>query len=241
MANNYLLENEEFDDGLIELFDDENFYANPKTTKIYFNYGTDNDYDEIIGNAVIANIEETNEKIPVYSYNSSIYQKYLQGKRIITGVIALRKITVAQFLSLIKRDISDTIYQNEKLEIQTQINELKKITSDNNSKPIALIKMLENKLNELETKKTKDYSLYSENDRKMLEKTDLLYYIENANMDNKPNGNTAKIRIEFKNSYDAGPTIKIKDILFIKKQVEINVDKNDIFEVYNFIGNPDIE
>lgn len=241
MASNYLIDNEEFDDGLESLFSDNNFYANPKSTKIYFNYGTDKDYEEIVGNAVVANIEETNEKIPVYSYNSSTYQKYLQGKRIITGVIALRKITVATFLSLLKRTITDTVYANEKADILNQINELNKITSDGGAKPTALIMMLRNKLSELETKRTSNYSLYSENDRKMLGKDDLLYYIENANKDNQIGGNTAKIRIEFQNSYEEGPKIKIKDVLFIKKQTEINIDKNDIFEVYNFIGNPDLD
>lgn len=236
-----LYDDEGFDEGLEELFTDENFYANPMRTKIYFNLtGIDSD-EEIVGNAVVANIEETNEKIPVYSYNSSTYQKYLQGKRIITGVIALRKVTVASFLKLLKKERTEQEYEKDKTEILNQINELNKITDENNLKPTELINMLHNKLNEIELKKQKSNKydeFYIKDINEILEKDNLLYYIENAGKNNEIGGNKASIRLEFKNSYDNGPKIKIQDVLFVKKQTEINIDKTDVFEVYSFIGNP---
>lgn len=245
MANS-LYDDEIFDAELENLFSDENFYANPMSTKIYFNLnGSEEDKDkEVVGNAVVANIEETNEKIPVYSYNSSTYKKYLQGKRIITGVIALRKVTVAAFLSLLKKEKTEQHYDIESQKIIEQIDELNKITNEDNSKPTGLINLLDNQLDILkkqkeETLKTDEF--YLNRSSEILKRDNLLYYIENNNQDSKIGGNTANISIEFKGLSETNcPTIKIRDVLFIKKQTEINIDKTDIFEVYSFMGNPDV-
>ena len=85
-----MLPQEDFVDELIKEFNENGFYSQPKETKLYLII---NGVEEVIGNAVVANIEEANEKIPVYSFNSSQYAKFLQGKEIVTGVLALRKIT----------------------------------------------------------------------------------------------------------------------------------------------------
>lgn len=245
MANS-LYDDEIFDADLENLFSNENFYANPMSTKIYLNIsGSDKEEDkELVGNAVVANIEETNEKIPVYSYNSSIYKKYLQGKRIITGIIALRKVTVASFLSLLKRNKVEKDFEEKSQEIINQVNELKKIKDENNLKPIGLINMLESQLETLNKQKKEEIEqteFYINGSSEILEKDNLLYYIENNLNDNKIGGNTAKISIEFKGlSENRCPSIRIKDVLFIKKQTEINIDKTDVFEVYSFMGNPDL-
>lgn len=248
MANS-LYDDEIFDSDLENLFSQEEFYANPMRTKIIINFGEkkkedEDNGDEIVGNAVVANLEEVNEKIPVYSYNSSTYQKYLQGKRIVTGIIALRKVTVATFLSLLKNKKRKED-NNEKIQkIQKQISELEKITNQDNLRPIGLINALKSELHLIESEKDNNINVdefYTNTSYEILEKDNLLYYIENARNDEQIGGNKAKIRFEFKSSYDKGPAIKIKDVLFIKKQTEINIDKTDIFEVYSFIGNPDFE
>lgn len=242
-------DDEMFRSDLEEMFARDNFYANPMSTKIYFSFdGENNKPVEVIGNAVVANLEEVNEKIPVYSYNSSTYQKYLQGKRIITGVIALRKVTIASFLNLIKRNKNTSDYWNKKIEISNQINELKNI-SDN--KPLGLIYMLESKLKTLNEsyKQTSSIDEFYIDEKgqiatadkgKLLETDNLLYYIEIANNHKKLDGNKAKFKIEFKGVFEKGPITYINDVLFVKKQTEINIDKTDIFEVYSFIGNPSL-
>ena len=241
MANS-LYDDEIFDSDLENLFSQEEFYANPMRTKIFFNFTNEDGKDEIVGNAVVANLEEVNEKIPVYSYNSSTYQKYLQGKRMVTGIIALRKITVASFLSLLKKTEEEKKYDKKIKNLQNQINELQKISSQDNLKPIGLINSLKSQVHLLENEKNNNIKVdefYKNDSTKILEKDNLLYYIENAQNNEKIGGNKAKIRFEFKSTINEGPTIKIKDVLFIKKQTEINIDKTDIFEVYSFIGNPD--
>lgn len=241
MANN-LYDDEVFDSGLETLFSQEEFYANPMRTKIFVNFTDDKDEEEIVGNAVVANLEEVNEKIPVYSYNSSTYKKYLQGKRIITGIIALRKITVASFLSLLKRKEEDKKYNKDLEDLQRQIAELSKIKDKDNLRPIGLINSLKSKVHLLENEKNNNIKVdefYKSDRSEILKKDNLLYYIENAQNDEKIGGNKAKIRFEFKSQNNTGPVIKLKDVLFIKKQTEINIDKTDVFEVYSFIGNPD--
>lgn len=233
---NQFINSEAFDIKLEKQFNQDNFYAQPKNTKIIFNI---DNKEEIVGNAVVANLEEINEKIPVYSYNSSIYKKYLQGKRLITGVIALRKVTVSTFLSIMKKNTIDNYINSEIDGYKKQLKELEKIRIN---VPVELIRVLKNRINRLNKILDEDngYIKYMQNERnEFLEIDNLLYYIENQNNGNTNSNNTAKITIQFNNMYENGPKIKIKDVLFVKKQTDINVDKNDIFEVYNFIGNPD--
>lgn len=233
---NQFINSEAFDIKLEKQFNQDNFYAQPKNTKIIFNI---DNKEEIVGNAVVANLEEINEKIPVYSYNSSIYKKYLQGKRLITGVIALRKVTVSTFLSIMKKNAVDNYINSEIDGYKKQLKELEKIRIN---VPVELIRVLKNRINRLNKILDEDngYIKYKQNERnEFLEIDNLLYYIENQNKGNTNGNNTAKITIQFNNMYENGPKIKIKDVLFVKKQTDINVDKNDIFEVYNFIGNPD--
>lgn len=233
---NQFINSEAFDIELEKQFNQDNFYAQPKNTKIIFNI---DNKEEIVGNAVVANLEEINEKIPVYSYNSSIYKKYLQGKRLITGVIALRKVTVSTFLSIMKKNTVDNYINSEIDGYKKQLKELEKIRIN---VPVELIRVLKNRINRLNKILDEDngYIKYMQNERnEFLEIDNLLYYIENQNNGNTNSNNTAKITIQFNNMYENGPKIKIKDVLFVKKQTDINVDKNDIFEVYNFIGNPD--
>lgn len=227
---------EYFDKDLVNEFNNIDFYAKPQATKIHFNFG---DSDEIVGNAVVANLEEINEKIPIYSYNSSTFQKYLQGKRMVSGVIMLRKVTVANFLSLIKHKKAVSKGEDELLLLKNNLKELQKISGQ---RPVELIRVIENKITKLNNFVNGEYDFneYSRDLSKTNKNNDsLLYYIENANNGETNGHNIAKINIIFNNMYGNGPQTNIKDVLFVKKQTEINIDKNDIFEIYSFIGNPD--
>lgn len=224
-----MLPEEKFVDELVEEFNTSGFYSQPKETKLYLII---NGTQELIGNAVVANIEEANEKIPVYSFNSSQYAKFLQGKEIITGVLALRKITVSNFLSLIKSNITQ-VKNDGTLEMYTeQFIELDKIAT--NDQVEYMMSGLKEKIDLYQ--KNVD-SLFDYNDGEFGNKNNLIYYIEKLQLSNSD----AKLKIvyEGKMGPDASPTVNIKDVLFIKKQTEINVDKSDIIEVYSFIGNPD--
>ncbi|MFR4518634.1 MAG: hypothetical protein ACLT40_01575 [Fusobacterium sp.] len=221
-----MLPQEDFVDELIKEFNENGFYSQPKETKLYLII---NGVEEVIGNAVVANIEEANEKIPVYSFNSSQYAKFLQGKEIVTGVLALRKITVSNFLSLIRKEIKNDDSKEKALLFQQQADEIAKIRNDEFASEFfnALLDQVEY----YERKSDSEFDSGTGN------KNSLIYYMEqlaSSNADAK-----LKIVYEGKMGSDASPHLNIKDVLFVKKQTEINVDKADIIEVYSFIGNPD--
>lgn len=221
-----MLPQEDFVDELIKEFNENGFYSQPKETKLYLII---NGVEEVIGNAVVANIEEANEKIPVYSFNSSQYAKFLQGKEIVTGVLALRKITVSNFLSLIRKEIKNDDSKEKALLFQQQADEISKIRNDEFASEFfnALLDQVEY----YERKSDSEFDSGTGN------KNSLIYYMEQLSSSNAD----AKLKIvyEGKMGSDASPHLNIKDVLFVKKQTEINVDKADIIEVYSFIGNPD--
>lgn len=221
-----MLPQEDFVDELIKEFNENGFYSQPKETKLYLII---NGVEEVIGNAVVANIEEANEKIPVYSFNSSQYAKFLQGKEIVTGVLALRKITVSNFLSLIRKEIKNDDSKEKALLFQQQADEIAKIRNDEFAS-----EFFNALLDQVEYYERKSYSEF---DSGTGNKNSLIYYMEQLSSSNAD----AKLKIvyEGKMGSDASPHLNIKDVLFVKKQTEINVDKADIIEVYSFIGNPD--
>lgn len=235
-----------FSDEMNEELSSSRFYAQPKNTelRICFNEGEDN---LIIGNAVVMNVEHTDEKIPIYSYNSDLFKKFLKGKSVITGVIALRKTTVDKIIALMKTtDIPDN-NSNKIKKLTEELESVKELINDsiNNSNENGIYysfykskeEELKNKIRELEENTlalssknnnpfTKNYEMFSSNI-----KADLLYY------NNFTNNNSAVLTISYKDDF-IEDVDKITDILFTKKQTEINVGRNDIIEIYHFIGNP---
>lgn len=222
--------NDLYTEDLKELFDSDDFYAQPKNTKLYIKF---NDIDEeLIGNAVIANFQETNEKIPIYSYNSPTYNKFLQGKKIVSGVIVLRKITVSNFLSLKKREFN---LNDDDKKINIYLDEIKQLEKTNII-PIDIISALNEKIDELNKRK----NLYEE---KFVRNFNLIDYIDviYKNKTNFKEKTGCSIKIVFENPlYEdlSTNTIELENVLITRKETEITVEKNDIFEVYNFIGNP---
>ena len=228
-----------FTDEFIEQFSNQGFYAAPNRTKI--NIFLDGQ-QWLVGNAIVANIEQTNEKIPVYSYNSPNYSKYLNGREIVTGTIGLRKITVAQFIKMIAVDKKNRDLEKEISELSKEIKELEKIVDKDGIKKMILSKQSTIKrYDEIIKKSTGSNAVqyqienYLNGNKDIFPDDDLLYYL-----DNKTNGdNRLKIVINFEGSGpDICPFIALKDVLFIKKQTEINVGRGDIVEFYTFIGNP---
>lgn len=226
-----------FDEELKQEFIKDGFYAKPISTKIYLSLDKNN--KSIVANSVVMNIEESNEKIPVYSYNSDLYKKYLNGKKIITGFIALRKVTVSAFLNLFKTEIINEKLSTKISDLEYSISELKKINTQT-AEIINLIKTFETELSELNQKINSEDYKYEEifkNNAELseeLKNDNLLYYIDK---NYKSNTSDLELEIVYEGNLN-NPTLKIYNVLFTKKQTEININKNDIIEIYQFIGNP---
>lgn len=261
-----MMELQQFTEKFQNEFNKDTFYASPNRTKIHLQLGKE---QVVVGNAVVVNIEQLNEKIPIYSYNSTKYRKYLQGKEVVTGIVALRKVTVTQFIKLIKRERSKNVIEQKIKELEDTIQDLKSITINRDYELVeseeerkiemrGLNKIINtriaslNKLKEIFTKKDYDDSSLKDVferidggksiDSSAFKDDDLLYYIETYSQNSEKrteNGNNAKIQISFEGSFGNNcPQISVENILFTRKQTEINIGKNDIVEVYHFIGNP---
>ena len=219
------------------------FYAKPMNTKIYLTI----DNQTIVGNSVVMNLEESNEKIPVYSYNSDLYVKHLNGKKIITGYIALRKVTISMFLSLIKVTGDLERFEQELAQAKSNLSELNNIANDEltseDDKQYRLLRNIYlNKIRDIEDTifnlnrikdegEAGDMFEIDSNVSEILKNDNLLYYSDMY----KDKEITMKVVFE---GNLQNQIIGVKDLLFVKKQTEINIQKNDIVEVYQFIGNP---
>lgn len=246
----------QFTDEFIQAFSENGFYAAPNRTKIHIKL---DGKDSLIGNAIVASLEQTNEKIPIYSYNSPTYNKYLNGRQIVTGKIGLRKITVAQFIRMLIKDKKILASTTKINQLQEEIkklenllaNHIKQYPNSKYKKPYGLASIIESKkaeikiLNDFLKKSNSSSNLLYEmeglKDGKtdaLFKNDDLLYYLDKTSGDNR-----LKIVINFENSTGdtACPFIALKDVLFIRKQTEINVGRGDIIEFYDFLGNPSFE
>ena len=160
-------------------------------------------------------------------------------KKIITGFIALRKVTVSAFLNLFKTEIINEKLSTKISDLEYSISELKKINTQT-AEIINLIKTFETELSELNQKINSEDYKYEEifkNNAELseeLKNDNLLYYIDK---NYKSNTSDLELEIVYEGNLN-NPTLKIYDVLFTKKQTEINMNKNDIIEIYQFIGNP---
>lgn len=210
-------------------FNNNDFYANPKKTKIHLKI---KDVDHIIGNSIVFNTQTSNEQIPVYAYNSSVYAKYLNGKTVITGMIALRKTTIDRILSMVQLEDRKTELEAQLVAIDESIINLNKLqqTDENNYR---LNYMIEQK-KALKNSLLEDMDLWyaKETGYDMLDDTQDLLYLRKA----IGNG-----EITFKLVYESQLSDReevLHDILFTQKSQDISIDQSDIIEVYQFIANP---
>lgn len=234
------LANTVFSDELNEELSNSQFYAQPKNTELKISFGDEKPM--LIGNAVVMNIEYTDEKIPIYSYNSDLFKKFLKGKSVITGVIALRKTTVDKIISLIKTKNTNEAREQKKDSLTKELETIKELMKDSEKDESSFTFYNFYKTKEAEVKKSIEnlddinnttYSKYYERTESTI-KGDLLYY---NSFTKKNNGViTISYKDEFIENVDT-----ITDILFTRKQTEINVGRNDIIEIYHFIGNPNKE
>lgn len=218
-----------YEGDLLNEFNSEQFYAQPKTTSLMVTFIDRNNKEIIhkIGNAVVANIEEANEKIPVYSYNSDIFKKYLKGKKVITGTLILTKTTVDQFLSLAIEEIFDDKKIKKNSDKIKLIEELKKNTTSQNQ-----LKHLDSYRGKLIVEKETIQTDSKYRKIEILSKKDGLLYFLDENTNSK-----IKFHMSFEGQYK-DTEIVATDVLFIKKRIEVNIHKSDVLEIYSFIANP---
>ena len=187
----------------------------------------------------------TENKKPVYGFNRNRFGQVIKGKRLIEGVIVLKKSIFNEIGDLI--DLSSINNSSKKLTTE-KIAYLKSVLPENTN--------LMNLVKEYE----KDAAVHYEMEKMKLEKSQK-YNIFNSlpqgtnlivAFGSVINSNEFKIKhkkILEKNSIDYATELEkliksdselvIEDINFLEKAGEVNISKSDIDEVYKFFGSLD--
>ncbi|MGL6100119.1 MAG: hypothetical protein ACRC0G_10920, partial [Fusobacteriaceae bacterium] len=207
-------------------FNDNEFYATPRKTKLHLII---DGIEHIIGNSIVFNTETSNEQIPVYAYNNSLYAKYLNGKTVITGMIALRKTTVDRILSMVEDNSRVVEAEKEIKALEESMSNLESLSKEaNDDAENVKISLMYAKKRELRDQivKNKDSWYAKDAGFELSESIKDLIYLRRR---------FASKEISFKISFESDLTIvedQIKDILFVKKSQDISIDKSDIIEIY---------
>lgn len=187
----------------------------------------------------------TENKKPVYGFNRNRFGQVIKGKRLIEGVIVLKKSIFNEIGDLI--DLSSINNSSKRLTTE-KIAYLKSVLPENTN--------LMNLVKEYE----KDAAVHYEMEKMKLEKSQK-YNIFNSlpqgtnlivAFGSVINSNEFKIKhkkILEKNSIDYATELEkliksdselvIEDINFLEKAGEVNISKSDIDEVYKFFGSLD--
>jgi hypothetical protein len=228
-----------------DLFQEEGFYRSPKNTELTLVIGTKS---ALIGNSVVFNMEESNSKIPVYSYNSGTFAKYLSGKKIVTGSIALRRTTSSEIAAILYRKGTETQREALKLTLTEQnsviddiiaieeeygvdaseIKDLQALKASNSATLLILDSDDWTSLQDLED--SNGNSLFTL-DNSFDAGGQLLYHTNSASLSD------VSFQINFKGG-KTDETVTINNILFVKKTTELNIGRADVIDVFQFIGNP---
>ena len=218
----------------------------PVSCKIFLKYKSKkNGYEmkEILLTQVL-NYKITENKKPVYGFNKNRFQQVINGKRLLEGVIVLKKSIFESVEKAINLDSEENI--NEKEDIERKLNLIKGFIDDDNDK----LNMIEQYKDDYERayyrRKENLISKKSYNIFEKLPNGAKLIVLFNSTLSD----NTFKVRLkEINKNKDSGMALEdlkelieksseivIEDINFTEKISEINISKTDIDEVYKFFG-----
>ena len=202
-----------------DLFD-EDAYANPRKTRLYIKKG---DQEFLIANAIALKMEETSSKKPIYAYNSEDYKKVLKGKRMVSGVLALRKTTVDGILTFINNatfvEIEKAVYAEmsaEQSEMETIADMFGLSTTEGEIINQAIKKSFSLKFDSLKNQSLSKRLLDFKSDRDSDEKLTFI--------------------IKYDTTF-AELEETVNNLNFIKKDTDIAVNNGEIIELYHFVGN----
>ncbi|MGL4867018.1 MULTISPECIES: hypothetical protein [Bacteria] len=191
------------------------------------------------------NYRITENKKPVYGFNRNRFGQVIKGKRLIEGVIVLKKSIFNEIGDLI--DLSSINNSSRKLTTE-KIAYLKSVLPENTNL-MNLVKEYEKdaailyEMEKIKLEKSKKYNIFNT----LPQGTNLIVAFGSV-----INSNEFKLKykkILEKDSIDYATELEkliksdselvIEDINFLEKTGEINISKSDIDEVYKFFGSLD--
>lgn len=188
----------------------------------------------------VFNYKFSENKRPVYGFNKKDYSQVIRGKRLLEGIIVIKKSSISDinklFSSLKKVKDSDLNYSKNKIEY------LKSTLSND--------KTIQNKLDEYYKRALYEYEVkrinsLNENDaidimNDLPENSSLILSfgddINNDEFQSKLNNKELSETSSINGLITDSSSYVIEDIQFFEKTGEISIGKNDIDEVYKFFG-----
>lgn len=225
----------------------EKYVESPVDCKIFLKYNSSEgkELKEVLLTQAL-NYRITENKKPVYGFNRNRFGQVIKGKRLVEGVIVLKKSLFNEISDLIDLKLNSEEEESLKI-VNDKIKYLKtSLVSDNRLKSLVAeyeveaISYFENKIKAL--KKNQKYNIFN----KMPNGTQLIVAFGSLL-------NSEEFKTEYKNIESSSETyveeleklinaeseLVIEDINFIEKTGEINISKTDVDEVYKFFGSLD--
>lgn len=225
----------------------EKYVESPVDCKIFLKYesSTGKEIKEILLTQALS-YRITENKKPVYGFNRNRFSQVIKGKRLIEGVIVLKKSIFNEIGDLISLALDEK--DQERVELTAQkIAYLNTAINDNTLKSLVSEYAKEasiyyqNQIDQLS--KSQKYNIFNT----MPEGTQLIVAFGSLVNSNEFKQEYTNIIKKGENNYGAeleklikrDSELVIEDINFTEKTGEINISKSDVDEVYKFFGSLD--
>lgn len=195
----------------------------PFTSKLCFENGSDNLELELV--QFLKYTIEDNKK-PIYGFTNSSFSKTIKGKRIVSGIIGVKKTT---------RDIIGKLIKDKTNRVQ---DDLKKYSELKSELVLNLIKDNEYELSE-DIIKTSDFFYdYQEFVRKQVAATESTDEDSFLDIENNHDGlSQINIKLFKEGQLKSNPIMQFKNVTFVSKEGTIAIQENTVLETYTFIAN----
>ena len=195
----------------------------PFTSKLCFENGSDNLELELV--QFLKYTIEDNKK-PIYGFTNSSFSKTIKGKRIVSGIIGVKKTT---------RDVIGKLIKDKTNRVQ---DDLKKYSELKSELVLNLIKENEYELSEDIIKASDFFYEYQDFVSKQVAATDSTDEDSFLDIENNHDGlSQINIKLFKEGQLKSNPIMQFTNVTFVSKEGTITIQENTVLETYTFIAN----
>ena len=195
----------------------------PFTSKLCFENGSDNLELELV--QFLKYTIEDNKK-PIYGFTNSSFSKTIKGKRIVSGIIGVKKTT---------RDVIGKLIKDKTNRVQ---DDLKKYSELKSELVLNLIKENEYELSEDIIKASDFFYEYQDFVSKQVAATDSTDEDSFLDIENNHDGlSQINIKLFKEGQLKSNPIMQFTNVTFVSKEGTIAIQENTVLETYTFIAN----
>lgn len=195
----------------------------PFTSKLCFENGSDNLELELV--QFLKYTIEDNKK-PIYGFTNSSFSKTIKGKRIVSGIIGVKKTT---------RDVIGKLIKDKTNTVQ---NDLKNYSELKSELVLNLIKDNEDELSEDIIKTSDFFYEYQDFVSKHVAATESTNEDSFLDIENNHDGlSQINIKLFKEGQLKSNPIMQFTNVTFVSKEGTITIQENTVLETYTFIAN----